>query len=46
MMMFFRQLFCKHDFRKTGNRHYTKHRGFIIVQGVYRCAKCGKEVTR
>lgn len=40
------RLFHKHEYVKIRDRHYEKHRGFVIVQGVYKCKKCGKVVYR
>lgn len=42
MTKFLKQLFCRHNYVKIRNRHYKKHKGFIIVQGVFKCPKCGK----
>ena len=46
LMTGLRSLFCKHEYVKMRDRHYAKHRGFVIVQGVYKCKKCGKVVYR
>ncbi len=35
-------LFGRHEYEKIRDRHYEKHKGFVIVQGVYKCRKCGK----
>ena len=40
------RLFCRHEYVKIRDRHYEKHKGFVIVQGVYKCVKCGKVVYR
>lgn len=41
-----RRMFCRHEYVKIRDRHYEKHRGFVIVQGVYKCKKCGKVTYR
>ena len=46
LMRWLRSLFCRHEYVKIRNRYYKKHRGFVIVQGVYKCKKCGKVVYR
>ena len=46
LMTGLRSLFCKHEYVKMRDRHYEKHRGFVIVQGVYKCKRCGKVVYR
>ena len=46
MRTFIKQLFCHHEYEKINNRHHMKHRGYIVVVGVYRCKKCGKVVVR
>ena len=46
MMMFFKRLFCRHDYIKTGTVLKHKNRHYIVPVTVFRCAKCGKEVTR
>ena len=46
MLTWIKQLLCRHDFRKAGNRQHMRHKGFIELKTVYRCTKCGKEVLR
>ena len=42
MIKWIKSLLCRHEYEKVCDRHYAKHKGFVIVQGVYRCKKCGK----
>ena len=46
LMRWLKSLFCRHEYVKIRDRHYEKHRGFVIVQGVYKCKKCGKVTYR
>ena len=46
LMKSLRSLFCRHEYVKIRDRHYEKHKGFVIVQGVYKCVKCGKLIYR
>ena len=46
LMKSLRSLFCRHEYVKIRDRHYEKHKGFVKVQGVYKCVKCGKLIYR
>ena len=39
-------MMCRHDYVKLKDRHYAMNKHFIIVQGKYRCKKCGKEIYK
>lgn len=46
LMTGLRRMLCRHEYVKIRDRHYEKHKGFVIVQSVYKCRKCGKVVYR
>lgn len=46
LMTGLRGIFCRHEYVKIRDRHYEKRKGFVIVQGVYKCVKCGKLMYR
>ncbi len=41
-MKIIKQMICKHDYEKTGDRYMTKNKHYFVPVGVYKCRKCGK----